>query len=72
MRTNLDEYDRIARGVIGIWLVAVAVSAARARRRTTAAIAGITGLGLLQNAVTGYCGGNQLCRIDTTTDDPEQ
>ncbi|MWV40497.1 DUF2892 domain-containing protein [Natrialba sp. INN-245] len=69
MRTNLDEIGRITRGAVGIWLVAVAISAYRAKRRTTAAIAGIAGLGLLQNAVTGYCGGNRLFGIDTTEDE---
>lgn len=67
MRTNLDRTGRIARGVVGVWLVAVGVSAYRVERRTAAAIAGIAGLGLLQNAVTGYCGGNRLFGIDTTT-----
>lgn len=69
MRTNIDRTDRIARGVVGIWLVAIAISAHRVERRTTAAITGIAGLGLLQNAATGYCGGNRLFGIDTTTVD---
>ncbi|MCW8172328.1 DUF2892 domain-containing protein [Natrialba swarupiae] len=32
-------------------------------------MAGIAGLGLLENAVTGYCGGNRLFGIDTTVDE---
>lgn len=67
MRTNLDRTGRIARGVVGVWLVAVGVSAYRVERRTGAAIAGIAGLGLLQNAVVGFCGGNLLFGIDATT-----
>lgn len=66
MRQNLDQLDRILRGVLGIWLVAVAVSALRVGRRTTAAIAGTAGVGLLQNAASGYCGGNSLFGLDTT------
>lgn len=69
MLTNLDEVDRIGRGVAGIWLVAFAVSAARAGRRDAAATAGVAGLGLLQNAATGFCGGNRLFGIDTTGSD---
>lgn len=71
VRTNLDELDRIVRGTAGVWLVFVAVSAARDRRRATAAIAGIAGIGLVQNALVGYCGANRLCGIDTTDDCPE-
>lgn len=67
MRPNLDRFDRIVRGVAGIWLAFVAISAFRDRRRTTAAITGIAALGLLQNSATGYCGGNRLCGVDTTT-----
>lgn len=66
MRSNLDTVDRIVRGVIGIWLLVIAVSALRVRRRPTAALAGIAGLGLLQNAAVGYCGGNRLLGIDTS------
>lgn len=65
MRTNLDEVDRIVRGVTGIWLVFVALSAFRSGRRTIAAISGVAALGLLQNAAVGYCGGNRLFGIDT-------
>ncbi|WP_231190146.1 DUF2892 domain-containing protein [Haladaptatus sp. DYF46] len=68
MRQNVGGLDRVLRGVLGIWLVVIAVAAYRVQRRTTALITGIAGLGLLQNAATGYCGGNQLCGIDTTTE----
>lgn len=66
MRTNVGGVDRVLRGVLGIWLVVVALAALRVGRRTTAALAGIAGAGLLQNAATGFCGGNWLFGIDTT------
>lgn len=59
--------DRIIRGVLGIWLVVVAVAAFLDDRRVTAVTAAIAGAGLLQNAVTGFCGCNALFGIDTTT-----
>lgn len=68
MRQNLDERDRIARGVLGVWLVVAAASAFRVGRRTTAAAAGIAGVGLLQNAATGFCGCNRALGVDTTGD----
>jgi hypothetical protein len=68
MERNVGGLDRIARGVLGIWLVVVATAAYRNERRELAAIAGIAGLGLLQNAATCFCGGNYLFGIDTTTD----
>lgn len=72
MRPNLDEVDRTVRGIAGIWLVATAVSAARARDRTTALMTGIAGLGLLQNAATGVCGGGLLFGFSTASaDGPE-
>jgi len=69
MRPNLDEVDRTVRGVAGVWLVATAISAARAGERTTALTAGVAGLGLLQNAATGVCGGGLLFGFDTASDD---
>lgn len=66
MKQNVGEADRILRGVLGIWLIVAAVSALRDGRRTTAATTGIAGLGLLQSAVTGFCGCNRLFSIDTT------
>ena len=68
MERNVGGSDRIVRGVLGIWLVVVAAAAYRNGARERAAIAGIAGLGLLQNAVTCFCGGNYLFGIDTTTD----
>ncbi|PSP55934.1 DUF2892 domain-containing protein [Halobacteriales archaeon QS_1_67_19] len=62
---NLGRRDRITRGVLGIWLVAVAISAYRDDRDVTAATTAIAGAGLLQNAATGFCGGNALFGIDT-------
>jgi hypothetical protein len=67
VRPNLDEVDRTVRGIAGIWLVATAVSAARAEDRTTALLTGVAGLGLLQNAATGVCGGGLLFGFSTAT-----
>ncbi|MEM4780130.1 MAG: DUF2892 domain-containing protein [Halalkalicoccus sp.] len=63
---NVGGVDRLLHGVLGIWLVAVAVGAYLDDQRTKAAIAGIAGAGLLQNAGTGFCGGNALFGVDTT------
>ena len=68
MKRNVGGLDRIVRGVLGIWLVVVAAAAYQDGKRERAAIAGIAGLGLLQNAATCFCGGNYLLGIDTTTD----
>lgn len=65
---NMDTFDRIMRGVAGIWLLAVAVSAARADRHVTAGTTLVAGLGLLINAAVGFCGGNLVLGIDTTAD----
>ena len=66
MRRNLDTVGRIVRGVSGVWLLAVALSAHRAGRRSDAATAAVAGAGLLVNAAIGFCGGNALFGIDTT------
>lgn len=63
---NVGGIDRVVRGVLGIWLLAVAVSAFLDDRRTTAATTAIAGAGLLRNAQSGHCGGNALLSIDTT------
>ncbi|SFR58717.1 YgaP family membrane protein [Halogeometricum limi] len=65
---NVGGRDRILRGVLGVWLVVVAVAAYSEDRRLSAAVAGLSGAGLLQNAATGFCGGNFLFGIDTTDD----
>lgn len=64
---NMDGFDRLLRGVAGIWLLAVAISAVRANRRLTAVTTIIASLGLLGNAASGFCGGNRLLGIDTTS-----
>ncbi len=63
---NVGGADRVVRGVLGIWLAVVAVAAYSDDRPATAAVAGIAGAGLLQNAATGFCGCNALLGIDTT------
>lgn len=65
---NMGDRDRIIRGVAGIWLLAMAVSAALDDRRVAATTVGIAGMGLLGNALSGRCGGNLLLGIDTTGD----
>ncbi|WP_049922195.1 YgaP family membrane protein [Halopiger djelfimassiliensis] len=68
MKRNAGGDDRIVRGVLGIWLVVTAGAAYRDGKRERGALAGIAGAGLLWNAVTGFCGGNYLLGVDTTTD----
>jgi len=70
MRTNVGGLDRIGRGVAGIWLLAVAVAAYLDDQNAKAAIGAVAGAGLLQNAWTGYCGGNHLFGVDTTRGEP--
>ncbi|AUV84078.1 DUF2892 domain-containing protein [Salinigranum rubrum] len=70
MSQNMSTADRVVRGVVGIWLLAMAVGAALDRRNVVAAIAGIAGAGLLSNSLTGHCGGNALLGIDTSGSEP--
>lgn len=72
MNRNVGGIDRIVRGVVGIWLVVVALAAYLDDEPTRAAIAGIAGIGLLQNAAVGFCGGNYLFGIDTTGESPSE
>jgi hypothetical protein len=67
--TNMDRFDRLLRGVAGIWLLAISVSAARSDRRFLTTTTAIAGVGLLLNAVSGFCGGNFLLDVDTTSND---
>lgn len=71
IQQNVGGFDRIIRGVLGIWLVVVAVAALLDNRRVTAITTAIAGAGLLQNAVSGFCGCNALFRIDTTATESE-
>lgn len=66
MQRNVGGSDRIVRGVLGIWLLAVAIAAHFAERRVTAVTAAVAATGLLFNATTRFCGGNYLLGIDTT------
>ena len=68
LQRNVGGIDRVLRGVLGIWLTVAAVAAYREDQRTAAAIAGISGVGLLQNALTGFCGCNALLGVDTTSE----
>lgn len=65
MNRNVGGYDRIVRGVIGTWLLAIAVAAFLDDQRIKAATAAIAGTGLLVNWATGFCGGNALFGITT-------
>lgn len=69
LKRNVGGPDRIARGVLGIWLVPVAFGALLAGKRLTAAIAALASAGLLFNAATQFCGCNAVLEIDTTTDE---
>ncbi|WP_459808359.1 YgaP family membrane protein [Halopiger thermotolerans] len=66
---NVGGLDRIARGVLGVWLLVTAAAAYLDDATERAAIAGIAGLGLLVNVATGFCGGNYLLGVDTTSGD---
>lgn len=68
MKQNMSQADRVVRGVVGIWLLAMSVGALLDRRHVIGAVTGIAGLGLLSNSVTGYCGGNAVLGIDTSSD----
>ncbi len=69
LERNMSDTDRILRGVLGIWLLAMSVGALLDRRRVVAATTGIAGLGLLSNWRTGHCGGNAILGIDTSSSD---
>lgn len=71
IQQNVGGFDRIIRGVLGIWLVVVAVAALLDNRRVTAITTAIAGAGLLQNAVSGFCGCNALFGINTTATESE-
>lgn len=65
---NMSQADRVIRGVVGIWLLAMSVGALLDKRHVVGAITGIAGLGLLSNSLSGHCGGNALLGIDTSSD----
>jgi len=62
---NVGGFDRIARGILGIGLVVVALGGFTGGRRVTAIVAGLGAAGLLFNAATQFCGLNALLGIDT-------
>jgi hypothetical protein len=62
---NVGGLDRIARGVVGACLVAVAFGAFLADRRSMAVVAALGSAGLLFNFATARCGLNKLLGIDT-------
>jgi hypothetical protein len=62
---NVGGLDRIARGVLGVALLAVALGAVLQGRLAVATVAVITGAGLLFNAATQFCSVNALFGVDT-------
>lgn len=62
---NVGGVDRIARGVLGVGLLAASTFATLAGRPTLALGAAFASLGFLFNAVVGFCGANALLGIDT-------
>lgn len=62
---NVGGIDRIVRGVLGVWLLAVAVGAGLDGQRGKAFAAGIASAGLLFNVVTGWCGANAVLGVDS-------
>jgi hypothetical protein len=71
LRRNVGGLDRKLRAAGGLALLAVAAWAALGTRPTLAAVAGLGALGLLFNAVTGFCGLNALLGVNTCSYDPE-
>ena len=65
LQKNVGGLDRIARIVVGVALVAVAVGALVVARRGLAVATGLAGAALLFNAATQFCGVNALLGIDT-------
>lgn len=68
MEQNVGRFDRILRGIAGIWLVFIAISAFRDDQREKALVTGVAGAGLLYNWRTGHCGGNAMCGVDTANE----
>lgn len=62
---NVGGIDRIVRGVLGAWLLAVAVGAVLDGQRGKAFVAGIASAGLLFNVVIGWCGLNAVLGVDS-------
>lgn len=65
LERNVGGLDRIARGLLGIGLVAVACGAFSSDRRMTGIVATVASTGLLFNAISGRCGLNKLLGINT-------
>lgn len=66
-KRNVGGRDRIARGVLGSILFAVALVAYRHENGSVAAVAALASSGLLFNAVTQFCGCNAALGVDTTS-----
>lgn len=69
MNRNVGGHDRIVRGVLGTWLLVVALAAFMDDQDAKAATAAIAGTGLLVNWTTRFCGGNALFGINTSADE---
>ena len=62
---NVGGLDRVARTVLGIVLMVIALGAGFSNSFAVAAIAVVAGAGLLFNAATQFCGVNALLGVDT-------
>lgn len=62
---NVGGIDRIVRGVLGTWLLAVAVGSITDGQRVKAFAAGLASAGLLFNVVIGWCGLNAVLGVDS-------
>jgi len=65
LERNVGGLDRIARALLGLALVAVALGAFFTGRRGLAVPAALAGAALLFNAATQFCGVYTLLGIDT-------
>jgi len=71
LQQNVGGTDRIARGVAGTALVALALAAFAAGRGPVTLVAALAGAGLLFNAATQFCGVNALLGVDTCSRNAE-
>jgi len=68
---NVGGYDRLARAVLGLLLLGIAVVAALSDRQLLAVFGMIASAGMLFNAATQFCGINAVLGLDTCSYGPE-
>jgi hypothetical protein len=66
LERNVGGRDRLARGLLAVLLAGAAAWSLARGRRLPGVLAGAGALGLGFNAVTCFCGLNELLGIDTT------